>query len=271
MAPSVGYWGRPTSTLDWCEENYVVSYYIAEFWNTISNLVMIIPPLVGASLAYWQDLEFRIVNSYLGFMAVGIGSWIFHMTLLYEGQLLDELPMIWGSSFLVYSYATLSSPPNRVYKPLMLGLFIYCSIVTVGYLINQNPIFHQVAYALMVFAILVYGVKTILTCQHNLPMYIISGLTYFFGFFLWNIDNKFCGYLTHLRHDVLGPLGPITELHAWWHVLAGSGTYLSLLFLTHTRYLFLRRNPKIKFFWRVYPYVTITTRATGRFCPTPSS
>ena len=26
-----GYWGTPTSTLDWCEENYVVSYYIENF------------------------------------------------------------------------------------------------------------------------------------------------------------------------------------------------------------------------------------------------
>lgn len=29
MAP--GYWGSPTATLDWCEENYAVTHFIAEF------------------------------------------------------------------------------------------------------------------------------------------------------------------------------------------------------------------------------------------------
>lgn len=32
-----GYWGIPTSTIDWCEENYVVSTYIAEAINTTTN------------------------------------------------------------------------------------------------------------------------------------------------------------------------------------------------------------------------------------------
>lgn len=34
MAPAgdrEGYWGPTTSTLDWCEENYAVTWYIAEF------------------------------------------------------------------------------------------------------------------------------------------------------------------------------------------------------------------------------------------------
>jgi len=29
---------------------------------------------------------------------------------------------------------------------------------------------------------------------------------------------------------MLGPFSPLFELHAWWHLLAGTGTYLSVLY-----------------------------------------
>ena len=34
-----------------------------------------------------------------------------------------------------------------------------------------------------------------------------------------------------LRKDNAGIFGPLSQLHAWWHILAGSGTYLSLVFM----------------------------------------
>jgi len=32
---TTGYWENVTATIDWCEINYEITYYIAEFWNTV--------------------------------------------------------------------------------------------------------------------------------------------------------------------------------------------------------------------------------------------
>lgn len=48
MAPAAdreGYWGLTTSTLDWCEENYAVTWYMAEFCECGRR-----PPARGAVL-----------------------------------------------------------------------------------------------------------------------------------------------------------------------------------------------------------------------------
>ena len=38
----IGFWGSPSSTINWCETNYEMTYYVAEFWNTVTNLGMIV-------------------------------------------------------------------------------------------------------------------------------------------------------------------------------------------------------------------------------------
>ena len=96
-----GYWGDTTATLDWCEKNYEVScpisssftahkelvasmqvsWYIAEFWNTLTNLSMIIPPLWGIHKCLQRGLETRYLVGFFALLLVGIGSTMFHMTL----------------------------------------------------------------------------------------------------------------------------------------------------------------------------------------------
>ena len=39
LPPSaVPFWGPVTANYDWCESNYAVSQYVAEFFNSISSL-----------------------------------------------------------------------------------------------------------------------------------------------------------------------------------------------------------------------------------------
>lgn len=97
-------WGNVTSTIDWCEENYVQSSFIAEFCNTLSNMSYI---FVSFYLFYRLKkvgiTETRFKLTMLGLLLVGVGSAFFHMSLRYDCQLLDELPMIYITCIPCYS------------------------------------------------------------------------------------------------------------------------------------------------------------------------
>ncbi|KAG1590933.1 hypothetical protein G6F48_003634 [Rhizopus delemar] len=51
MSDKEYFWGPATSTIDWCEENYHVSPYLAEFFNTTTNLMFMI---YVASIMVWH-------------------------------------------------------------------------------------------------------------------------------------------------------------------------------------------------------------------------
>ena len=42
-----GFWGEKTANTNWCESDYVVTHYIAEFGNTISSLFVIFFGIYG--------------------------------------------------------------------------------------------------------------------------------------------------------------------------------------------------------------------------------
>ena len=79
-----------------CENNYVHSKYIAEFFNTFSNLGYVV---VGY-FAYNHDISVygeatTFGAAYVALATTGVGSMLFHGTLTKESQLADELPLTW--------------------------------------------------------------------------------------------------------------------------------------------------------------------------------
>ncbi len=89
-----GFWGEVTSSVDWCERNYVVTPYIAEFWNTISNILIFLGGVYGLYRARKSKLETRFYVLFFLIAVIGLGSALFHGTLQHNAQQLDETPML---------------------------------------------------------------------------------------------------------------------------------------------------------------------------------
>ncbi|XP_031817205.1 alkaline ceramidase 3 isoform X1 [Sarcophilus harrisii] len=227
-------------------------------WNTLSNLIMILPPIYGAIQTVKDGLEKRYTASYLAITVVGLGSWCFHMTLQYEMQLLDELPMIYSCCIFVYCMFESFKTKNTVNYHLIFILVLFSLIVTTVYLKVKEPIFHQVMYGLLVFALVlrsIYIVTWVYPWLRGLG-YTSLGI-FLMGFFLWNVDNIFCDSLRRFRTKVPPFVGVFTQLHAWWHILTGLGSYLHVLFSLYTRTLFLRYRPKVKFLLGMWPTILV--------------
>ncbi|XP_037090179.1 alkaline ceramidase 3-like [Pollicipes pollicipes] len=238
MAPVDGFWGQPTSTLDWCEANYVVSSYIAEFWNTVSNLAMILPPLYGIYEVCRQKFEIRFAICFVLLLVVGLGSWAFHMTLLYEMQLSDELPMVFCSCFLLYCLAGIHGIQEGSHLNwLSVAFLVYSALFSLSYLWYPNPIFHQVNYGVASSAITLLDINLLRSQKDRTVrrLFYLGVLLYAVAFGLWNLDNHTCDSLRWLRSVLPPVLRPFTQLHAWWHVFAGYASYIHILYCLKAR------------------------------------
>lgn len=128
LAAASSYWGEITATIDWCEPNYVVSPYVAEFVNTVTNLGFVALGFFGVYAH--PNLELRFVLTFLSISLVGFGSAAFHATLKWNAQLGDEVPMFFLS--LCFLYLTIENDHFPVKHPrlpyalvLLLSVFVY--------------------------------------------------------------------------------------------------------------------------------------------------
>jgi hypothetical protein len=84
---------RLPSSISWCEDKYIYSDYIAEYWNTITGLFLCISAICCIIKNDYENIQVLYKSNILLFI-VGIGTMMFHGTLIYTWQLLDEIPMM---------------------------------------------------------------------------------------------------------------------------------------------------------------------------------
>ncbi|KAJ5157605.1 uncharacterized protein N7482_008705 [Penicillium canariense] len=230
----VPFWGPSTSYLNFCEEDYVVTRFVAEFINTFSSLIFIIYGIYGLNqLRNKQQTGYRSV-SYLGLIGVGVCSAGYHMTLKYHTQMSDELSMHLLTTPLLYRILTFQASPERT-RLVGIVLSILFTIVMVVHMAMDEFVLHAVSFGLAVYMIATRTSKIIFqqvtdpTLRKKLRNISFFGIFCFgLGYSAWLIDEWACGFLINTRHAVGLPLAFLTELHGWWHILTAIGGYVAV-------------------------------------------
>ncbi|EED24287.1 alkaline dihydroceramidase Ydc1, putative [Talaromyces stipitatus ATCC 10500] len=250
-----GYWSPVTSTLNWCEEDYYATPYSAEIVNSLTNLLFLLLGIKGVLNVrkHGHDKVFEV--AFYGYLLVGTGSFLFHSTLKYPMQLVDELSMIYTTCLMCYaSFSYSRSAPVRTFLAVALtGLAVF---ITLYYHYLQDPVFHQNAYALLTTIVVLRSMYTMEVAlrpkwrksreedraareKQGLPVpskerqeyenardlktlktmwfMVVYGLAMFLGgFAIWNLDNFFCNTLRSWRQQIGLPWGILLEGHGWW-------------------------------------------------------
>lgn len=197
-----GFWAK-TATIDWCEKNYAVSHYIAEFWNTLTALmyliffVMIERQLIAKNLHAHVGLQ---CSNFIH-LVVGIGTMLFHGTLSRWAQLLDEIPMI----FLIISVGF------NILSPKEVPIFGILGAVLVSFiLVPKISIVFQLGFASAVVLTAVRFYREMSKRKDTQALFEKMTKHLTIATLFWVIDQTFCN-----QSQIFG----LQLFHGFWHVM----------------------------------------------------
>ncbi|KAL3481745.1 alkaline ceramidase family protein [Aspergillus californicus] len=228
------FWGPPTAMSNFCEQDYEITNKIAEFVNSLSNLVYVIYGIYGIrKLQQKPNADVFRYIPYYGLIAVGICSAVFHITLKYHTQMMDDLSMLFATTPVLHRVLTVNST-RRDSTIMAVTLWSLLAVFIVYHVVTDELILHFISFGGM---IVVIGIRTMqLVNTRTEPgskrrrqiwgIVRFGAVIFNVGFYLWLIDNWACAYLTKARAAIGLPLGFLLELHGWWHICTGIGAYI---------------------------------------------
>ncbi|KEY70570.1 hypothetical protein S7711_02723 [Stachybotrys chartarum IBT 7711] len=226
-------WGPQTSYLNFCEEDYVVTRYVAEFVNTLSSLAFVAYGVYGLSRGTHSRAGPSLI-SYCGLMGVGVCSAGYHMTLKYHTQMSDELSMHLLTTPLIYRLLTFRASPRRK-RTVGLTLAALFTTVMVVHMAMDEFLLHATAFGAAVYIIATRilamiprqapdpRAQKVLRCVARFGCYCFA-----LGYAVWLVDGWACRFLTDGRRAVGLPVAFLLELHGWWHLLTAVGGYVAV-------------------------------------------
>lgn len=260
MPDRVGFWPL-TSSVDFCEENYRHSLFVAEPWNVLSSAT--IPVMAAVALLRGNVTGERMFSlQYVALFITGFGSMMLHSTLSKVWQASDELPMLFVTMSMLYTLSEINTPLRRDRgamteipgkhslgtMPVMrdvhsfvskLGDRLHCGskeLLFIGIAALNTYIYlsYQEVYAAFLFtyissvlSIFIWSTKMFFFDKGASPIAAKYLARFFFvyvvvGSGIWVVDMHMCEQLAPLYRALKG-----ATFHNVWHVAAGLGSHLA--------------------------------------------
>ena len=188
------FWGPEDTSVHFCEDKYVHSHWIAEYFNTISSIFYI---LVGIYF-----LNTRISNLGQSLILVGVGAFVLHMTLRVYAQMLDEISM------LVLSCDAVShiKKTSRWWSVPLIGLY---------FALHEYFVYFFIVFTMTQIYLAHIGLQI---ARGRKRWFIIGYITFFsIGTACWLLDQFACEYVQEY------------QMHAFWHMFTSMGIGSGLL------------------------------------------
>lgn len=248
-----GYGEVPDDYAFWCEEKFKFTPWIAEFWNSITNIPFVLIGLIYLIRGHQQGLRKRHQLALFFVCMVGIGSFLFHSTMRHDFQLMDEMPMMCMTTTGMWSLLNLGIR-TRKYNILTALLILIPTIIGTAYYLKTKvfEVWTTVFASSAVGCYIISFILSIVMKKRTISRKCEKGLDVRKGFFwsaiingsaylLWNLDHlpKTCIVIRNLkntleeRFGIFGKmLSPFLEFHGIWHIMTAIGLLWFMTSLT---------------------------------------